>query len=75
MSGRSEIEVFKRDNALFDIIFEHKGIENAISTQEIVGELKNKGFSENAATIHTIIKGLIEKRRMPICSVNKVGYY
>lgn len=75
MSKRPEIEVLKRDNALFDIIFEHKGSENAISRKELVSELNKKGFSADVSNIHITIGQLMEKRRLPICSIFNGGYY
>lgn len=75
MSGRSRIETFKRDNAVVDIIFSHKGIENAIGTKELVLALSERGFKERADFIHSIIQKIVYDRHIPICSAVHRGYY
>ena len=75
MSGRNRFETFKRDNLLVDIIFQHKGSQNAIGTQEIVRALNERGYSIKPEAIHTIITLIVFERRLPICSMVHKGYY
>lgn len=75
MGRRSTIESFKRDNALVDIIFRHRGKENAIGTIELVSALNEMGYRERAEQIHTTVGRIACERHLPICSVNHCGYY
>ena len=75
MSGRSRIETFKRDNLLVDMIFQHKGKENAIGTKELVLALSERGYKMKADRLHTVIKKITFERHIPICSVGHSGYY
>ena len=75
MSGRKHIETFKRDNELVDIIFQHKGIENAIGTKELVIALNERGWKVKIDGIHLNVSKVILERRLPICGVVGKGYY
>lgn len=75
MSGRVRIETFKRDNALVDIIYQHKGKANAIGTQALKRALNEKGFKVKADSIHQIVKKVMVERRLPICAAVNHGYY
>ena len=75
MSGRNCIETFKRDNQLVDIIFQHKGKENAIGTKELACALNERGYSVSPDIIHGIVKKVIFERHLPICAVVHCGYY
>ena len=68
-------QVFKRDNVLVDIIREHIGSENAISTEQLSKILNEKGYSTKSSSIHIIVARLIKERYLPICSINSKGYY
>lgn len=69
------IDAFKRDNALVDIIFQHKGKENAIGTSDIVRELQERGYTSSKESIHTLVGKIVESRKIPVCSVQGAGYY
>ena len=75
MSGRSRIETFKRDNLLVDIIFQHKGKENAIGTKELVLALSERGYKVSAEHIHGIVTKVVFERHLPICSASHIGYW
>ena len=75
MSGRTRVETFKRDNEVIDIIFSHKGKENAIGTQEFARELNQRGYKLPADQIHGIVRKVMLERRLPICATVKRGYY
>lgn len=47
------IDAFKRDNLLVGIIFQHKGKENAIGTQELASAL-NEGGTRRDTNIYII---------------------
>lgn len=65
----------KRDNILIDYILEHKGKENALTKYDIAKYLTEKGFSTKPKTVHCIVSRLMFERHLPICSLNKKGYY
>ena len=75
MSGRKRIETFQRDNCLVGIIFDHRGKENAIGTQELVRALRENGYSVQADHIHGIVKKVVLERHLPICALTQSGYY
>jgi hypothetical protein len=75
MSGRKRFETFKRDNLLVDIIFQHKGLQNAIGTQELVHALNERGYSVKPECMHQIVTKIVFERRLPICSMVHKGYY
>ena len=75
MGRRKHIETFERDNCLVDIIFRHRGKENAIGTQELVQALKESGYIVRAENIHNIVKKVVLERRLPICALTQTGYY
>lgn len=75
MSGRNRLETFKRDNCLVDIIFQHKGKENAIGTKDLQLALAEKGYKVGADYIHGIVAKAVFERHLPICAVTKKGYY
>ena len=70
-----QVDTFVRDNALVDIIFNHKGKNNAIGTDELVKELERKGFKINKELVHGIVKRVTMERHLPICSIVRTGYY
>lgn len=69
------IDALKRDNCLVDFIFQHKGNENAVSSKEIAYFLTKQGFQTREFTIHTLVSKIIIERKLPICSLNSIGYY
>ena len=75
MGRATNIEAFKRDNLLVDIIFNHKGKENAIGTKEIVSILNEKGYKTKPEQVHCIVGHIVADRHIPICSVCHCGYY
>ena len=75
MAGKYQIETFKRDNLLLDIIFQRKGKENIISAKEITTILNENGFKTKQDCIHQIVRRIILERRVPICSLNYKGYF
>ena len=76
MMGRStSIEAFKKNNEIVNIIFQHKGKENAIGTKELVSLLSEKGYTVKPDQVHSIIGSIIADRHIPICSLNRRGYY
>ena len=68
-------QILKRDNLLVDFIFQHKGINQIVSSKEISEYLNSKGFPIQQQGIHTAIRDVIFERRLPICSLNGKGYY
>ena len=60
---------------MVDIIYQHKGKENAIGTRELVCALKESGYKVQADSIHSIVKRIVLNRHLPICALTKHGYY
>ena len=75
MGRRCAIDSFRRDNAVVDVIFRHKGKDNAIGTRELVDALNEMGWDERVEQIHTIVGRIVCERRLPICSIAHRGYY
>ena len=75
MSGRPRLETLNQDNCLVDIIFQHKGKENAIGTQELVRALRERGYKVKAEYIHGVVTRVVLSRKLPICAVSHSGYY
>lgn len=75
MSGRKRIETFKRDNVLVDIIFQHKGKENAIGTQELILAMNERGYKVSKDHLHGVVAKVTTERRLPICSAVHRGYW
>lgn len=75
MKKLTEIQVFKRNNLLVDFLFEHKGVQNIVSSKAICEFLNERGYHASLGLIHQIIRKVMFERRLPICSVNSTGYY
>lgn len=69
------IDAYKRDNYLVDIIFQHKGKDNVISSKEITAILNENGFKTRVDNIHHLVRKIVLERCLPICSVNANGYF
>lgn len=68
-------ECIKRDNLLVAYLLEHKGVENAVSRHEIARFIRSKGYPQSPDTVHGIIQRLLRERHLPICSLNRKGYF
>ena len=66
---------FERDNALINILLNHKGRENSISANDLTKEVNNLGFDTNSDAIREAIRRLRYERHTPICFANAKGYY
>lgn len=75
MSNIKKIKTFERDNLLVDIIYQHKGKDNAISMKELANILTQKGYKTSAHYINAIVSTVIFERHLPICSLGFYGYY
>lgn len=75
MKSEKQMEVYKRDNLIADIIFQHKGKENAIGIRELALALREKGYKVQDDHIHIIVIKIIFDKRLPICSNVHYGYY
>lgn len=75
MSGRNRLTTLRRDNLLVDILFQHKGKENAISTKELQRTLSERGYKVQFDCVHSIVKRIVFERHLPICALVHKGYY
>ena len=75
MSNRRKLQTFERDNLVVDIIFQHKGKENAIPMKELAFILTEKGYKTSVDIVHSIVKRVMFDRHLPICSLTCCGYY
>lgn len=73
--GNSRINAIKIENATIELLLQHKGVENVISTKGIIQELAKQGFQIQIGTMHAIVGRVIKERHLPICSLNSHGYY
>lgn len=69
------LETFERDNLVVDIIYQHKGKDNAISMKELASALTERGYKTPTDTVHTIVAKVMFERHLPICSLAYYGYY
>lgn len=75
MRKNTRLKTHKRDNCLVDIIYSHKGKENAISTRELLRALEECGYKTKLDCIHTLVKKVMFERHLPICAMTHKGYY
>lgn len=68
-------ETYKRDTLLRNLLFRHKGFENAIKTKDICAEMNAYGYKINARCLPTIIKRLRKERGLPISYARGKGYF
>lgn len=68
-------ETFKSNTLLKDLIWKHKGIDNAISTKEICNQLKDYGYTIKERALPTLIQDLRFELNLPICYQRGKGYF
>ena len=69
------IDCIKRDNLLVEYLLDHKGREKAVSRNDIAKYLTAHGYEQKASTVNLLMTKIIQKRHLPICSINAKGYY
>ena len=75
MAGRSVVDTIKSDNVLVDLLAEHKGKTNVISSREIAEHLTACGYPIKQGCVSMKVgRGMFE-RHLPICHLNSHGYY
>ena len=75
MSGRKQHQTIARDNLLVDVIWQHRGRHNAISTRKLATILTENGYKTSAESIHGIVAKVTLKRHLPVCSICQKGYF
>jgi hypothetical protein len=65
----------RRDNALADFLFAHKGKNNAVSSREIARYLNDRGFPQKEHTTQMLVNRVAEQKHLPICASNTGGYF
>lgn len=68
-------QVKEREKALYDLIWEHKGRDNAIGTAAIAEHLAKLGYPMTATAARHLVVELARKWRLPICHLNGKGFY
>ena len=68
-------QIYMRDNFLRNLLYKHKGIDNAISTQDIIKELEVYGRPIKERSLPQLIQKLRYKRGVPICYKRGKGYF
>lgn len=71
----TQLEVFKRDNRVVEIIKKHRGRNNPIASEELCRMLNEAGFKTKVRNIGGILSRIMYERNLPICYVNSRGYY
>ena len=66
---------FKRDTAVLQLIKEHKGCENPISTRELVRKINDMGYELSYGNCAHVVQTLVFERNVPICSLPSNGYF
>lgn len=75
MSGKKQLKTFERDNLLVDIIFQHKGKDNAIFMKQLATILTQKGYKTSVHSVNARVSKIVLERHLPICSLGYYGYY
>ena len=68
-------KTYMKDSLLKNLIHKHKGLENAISTNQICTQFNEWGKPINARSLPQIIKRLRYERGLPICYKRGKGYF
>ena len=68
-------ETNKRDTLLRNLLFKHKGFENAIKTKDICADMRAYGYKIQARSLPNIIKRLRKERGLPISYAREKGYF
>lgn len=74
MAGRKQLDTFKRDNLIVNILKQHEGIENTIKSTELAKQLCDLGYKTKSESVHQIISKIIVERNLPIISSSSWGY-
>ena len=79
MAGISREERVKLDNLVVELLYNHKGKENAVSGKEIASLLRENSSSghEYGTSMACFIRRVMIERRLPICHIqgSNGGYY
>lgn len=68
-------QVMKRDDALINYLYNHKGVENCVSSKEIAEYITAQGYPLKINTVHGVVARLVTEKHLPVCSYNANGYY
>lgn len=68
-------QIYMRDSFLRNLLHKHKGVDNAISTQEICKQLKDYGRPIKERSLPQLIQKLRYERGVPICYKRGKGYF
>ena len=75
MARTNMVETIKSDNALVDLLVEHKGKANVISSKEIAEHLTACGYPIKVGCVGMKVGRVMYERHLPICLLNAKGYY
>jgi hypothetical protein len=75
MPKLNEIQTYKRDNLLVELLFKSKGKANVVSRYEIAKYLADNGYPSKPDCVHSIVRKVRNERKIPICHVNSEGYF
>ena len=67
-------QTFKRDQLIIEFIRQHKGLNNAVSTKQVSDYIYSRTGRMYSSTTE-LIRNIIVKYNLPICSSNGKGYY
>lgn len=71
----NKTEILKRNNFVIEILQNHEGVDNAISTQQLCQKLKEYGKPIRERYLPQIIKNLRDGRDIPIGYKRGLGYF
>lgn len=65
----------ERDALLISYLVTHKGMSKVVSSRKICEYLNSNGVPTKVDNIHNLVRELILEYRLPICQLNRKGYY
>ena len=68
-------QTMARDNVLAEYLYNHKGVQNCVSSKEIAEYITAQGYPLKINTVHGIVTRLVMEKHLPVCSYNANGYY
>lgn len=64
-----------RNNLVIGFLAQHRGSSNSVSQKAIAEFLAEMGFRTNTDAVHDIVRKIIFRQKLLICSANGKGYY
>lgn len=66
---------YRRQDAIIELLVEHRGKEEFITSNQLKKELAERGFEITTTYLGILINKAAFERNLPICYANGKGYY